>query len=87
MTDYLQSHAPSQTVLLHADVSGFGVAFLVGAVLAGLGLLATLTMIPRGVAPSPSSGKRRPNRPPPDRTESGEGARRRPPQRSFAPTP
>jgi EmrB/QacA subfamily drug resistance transporter len=57
VSDYLQSHAPSQTVLLHADVNGFGVAFLVGAALAGLGLLATLTMIPRGVAPEPVVGE------------------------------
>ncbi len=57
VTDYLQSHAPSQTALLHADVSGFGVAFLVGAALAGLGLVATLTMIPRGVAPEPVVGE------------------------------
>jgi hypothetical protein len=33
------------------------VAFLVGAALAGLGLLATLTMIPRGVAPEPVVGE------------------------------
>jgi EmrB/QacA subfamily drug resistance transporter len=57
VSDYLQSHAPSQTVLLHADVDGFGVAFLVGAALAGLGLLATLTMIPGGVAPEPVVGE------------------------------
>jgi EmrB/QacA subfamily drug resistance transporter len=57
VSDYLQSHAPSQTVLLHADVNGFGVAFLVGAALAGLGLIATLTMIPRGVAPEPVVGE------------------------------
>jgi EmrB/QacA subfamily drug resistance transporter len=57
VTDYLQSHAPSQTALLHADVSGFGVAFLVGAALAGLGLVATLTMIPRGVAVEPVVGE------------------------------
>ncbi len=57
VTDYLQSHPPSQTVLLHADVDGFGVAFLVGAALAGLGLLATLTMIPRGVAVEPVVGE------------------------------
>ena len=51
MTDYLQSHAPAQDLLVRADVSGFSVAFLVGAALAGLGLIATLTMVPRGVAP------------------------------------
>jgi EmrB/QacA subfamily drug resistance transporter len=51
VTDYLQSHAPAQDLLVRADVNGFSVAFLVGAVLAGLGLLATLTMVPRGVAP------------------------------------
>ena len=41
-------------MLLRADVDGFSVAFLVGAGLAGLGLVATLTMIPRGVAPEPA---------------------------------
>ncbi len=51
VTDYLQSHAPAPDLLVRADVNGFSVAFLVGAVLAGLGLLATLTMVPRGVAP------------------------------------
>jgi EmrB/QacA subfamily drug resistance transporter len=53
VTDYVQSHAPAADVLLRADVSGFSVAFLVGAGLAALGLLATLTMVPGGVAPEP----------------------------------
>ena len=44
-------------MLLRADVNGFSVAFLVGAALAGLGLLATLTMIPRGVAAEPVVGE------------------------------
>jgi EmrB/QacA subfamily drug resistance transporter len=51
VTDYLQSHAPTPDVLVRADVDGFSVAFLVGAAIAGLGLIATLAMIPRGVAP------------------------------------
>ena len=51
VSDYLTSHAPAQDLLLRADVDGFSVAFLVGAILAAAGLLATLTMVPRGVAP------------------------------------
>jgi EmrB/QacA subfamily drug resistance transporter len=54
VTDYLQTHAPAPDVLVRADVNGFSVAFLVGATLAGLGLIATLTMVPRGVAPEPA---------------------------------
>ena len=60
VTDYLQSHAPAPDVLVRADVNGFSVAFLVGAVLAGLGLLATLTMVPRGVAPEPAQAEEAP---------------------------
>ena len=51
VSDYLQSHQPTADVLLRADVNGFSVAFLVGAGLAALGLLATLTMVPGGVTP------------------------------------
>ena len=51
VSDYLTSHAPAPDLLLRADVDGFSIAFLVGAGLAALGLLATLTMVPRGVAP------------------------------------
>jgi predicted MFS family arabinose efflux permease len=51
VSDYLTSHAPAPDLLLRADVDGFSVAFLVGAGLSALGLLATLTMVPRGVAP------------------------------------
>jgi len=51
VSDYVQSHPPTPDLILRADVSGFSVAFLVGAALSALGLLATLTMIPRGVAP------------------------------------
>jgi EmrB/QacA subfamily drug resistance transporter len=51
VSDYLSSHAPAPDLLLRADVDGFSIAFLVGAGLAALGLLATLTMVPRGVAP------------------------------------
>ena len=53
VSDYVQSHAPATDVLLRADVNGFSVAFLVGAGLAALGLLATLTMVPGGVVPEP----------------------------------
>jgi len=49
VSDYVQSHAPAADVLVRADVNGFSVAFLVGAGLAALGLLATLTMVPGGV--------------------------------------
>ncbi|HEX5250937.1 MAG TPA: MFS transporter [Gaiellales bacterium] len=51
VSDYLTSHSPAPDLLLRADVDGFSIAFLVGAGLAALGLLATLTMVPRGVAP------------------------------------
>ena len=51
VSDYLTSHAPAPDLLLRADVDGFSIAFLVGAGLAALGLLATLTMVPGGVAP------------------------------------
>jgi predicted MFS family arabinose efflux permease len=51
VTDYLTTHAPAPDLLLRADVDGFSIAFLVGAGLSALGLLATLTMVPRGVAP------------------------------------
>ncbi len=51
VTDYLTSHAAAPDLLLRADVDGFSVAFLVGAGLAALGFLATLTMVPGGVAP------------------------------------
>jgi predicted MFS family arabinose efflux permease len=51
VTDYVTSHHAAPDLLLRADVDGFSVAFLVGAGLAALGLLATLTMVPRGVAP------------------------------------
>jgi EmrB/QacA subfamily drug resistance transporter len=51
VNDYVTSHAPAPDLLLRADVDGFSIAFLVGAGLAALGLLATLTMVPRGVAP------------------------------------
>jgi hypothetical protein len=60
VTDYLQSHAPAPDLLVRADVSGFSVAFLVGAAIAGLGLLATLTMVPRGVASEPVSAEEAP---------------------------
>ncbi len=53
VTDYVHGHAPAANLLLRADVDGFSVAFLVGATLAGLGLLATLTMVPGGVVPEP----------------------------------
>ncbi len=53
VSDYVQSHAPATDVLLRADVNGFSVAFLVGAGLAALGLLATLTMVPGLVVPEP----------------------------------
>ena len=51
VSDYLTSHSPAPDLLLRADVDGFSIAFLVGAGLAALGLLATLTMVPGGVAP------------------------------------
>ncbi|HEX3329019.1 MAG TPA: MFS transporter [Gaiellales bacterium] len=51
VSDYLTSHAPAPDLLLRADVDGFSIAFLVGAGLSALGLLATLTMVPGGVAP------------------------------------
>ena len=47
VADYLTTHAPSPTVGQFAAVDGYSVAFGVGAVLAALGLLATLLFIPR----------------------------------------
>jgi EmrB/QacA subfamily drug resistance transporter len=47
---YVHDHAPSATLGQHALVSGFEIAFLVGAALALVGLIATLLFIPRHVA-------------------------------------
>jgi EmrB/QacA subfamily drug resistance transporter len=47
---YVHDHAPSATLGQHALVSGFEIAFLVGAALALVGLVATLLFIPRHVA-------------------------------------
>jgi EmrB/QacA subfamily drug resistance transporter len=48
--DYATSHAPTKQLPLFAAVDGYSAAFLVGAVLAIAGVIATLTMIPGGRA-------------------------------------
>jgi EmrB/QacA subfamily drug resistance transporter len=48
--DYATSHAPTPQLPLFAAVDGYSAAFLVGAVLAVAGLIATVTMVPGGRA-------------------------------------
>jgi EmrB/QacA subfamily drug resistance transporter len=52
VNDYVGSHPGNPAAVFpHALVDGFNVAFLAGAALAVVGLVATLLFIPRGVAP------------------------------------
>ena len=48
--DYATSHAPTPQLPLFAAVDGYSAAFLVGAILAIAGVVATLTMVPGGRA-------------------------------------
>jgi EmrB/QacA subfamily drug resistance transporter len=48
--DYATSHAPTPQLPLFAAVDGYSAAFLVGAILAAAGVVATLTMVPGGRA-------------------------------------
>ncbi len=48
--DYATSHAPTPQLPLLAAVDGYSAAFLVGAILAIAGVVATLTMVPGGRA-------------------------------------
>ena len=48
--DYATSHNPTPQLPLFAAVDGYQAAFLVGAIIATIGLVATLTMVPGGTA-------------------------------------
>jgi hypothetical protein len=48
--DYATSHAPTAQLPQFAAVDGYSAAFLVGALLAAAGLVASLTMVPGGRA-------------------------------------
>jgi len=48
---YVADHAPGPLVFPDALVNGFEIAFLVGAGMALIGLIATLLFVPRHVAP------------------------------------
>ena len=48
--DYATSHAVTPKLPLLAAVDGYSAAFLVGAVIATIGLVATLAMVPGGTA-------------------------------------
>ena len=49
-SDYATSHNPTPQLPLFAAVDGYQAAFLVGAIIATIGLVATLTMVPGGTA-------------------------------------